>query len=97
MARIFTFPNSSHASRWPSPADPLPSLRDGPSRLAAMLAGLDALVDGLRLAWWDGSSLALSRGGLESLVGLEPGDATPPRPIPTEMRSALPAPIQVRA
>ncbi|CAO4175564.1 hypothetical protein EEDFHM_04170 [Methylorubrum populi] len=54
-----------------------------------MLAALDGLLDCLRIAWWDGSSLALSRGGLESLVGLEPGDATPPRLIPAELRGEV--------
>ncbi|KQT45397.1 hypothetical protein ASG52_14615 [Methylobacterium sp. Leaf456] len=39
----------------------------------------ETLLDGLRSAWWDGSSVGLSRAGLEALVGLEPSDATPRR------------------
>lgn len=39
----------------------------------------ETLLDGLRSAWWDGSCVGLSRAGLEALVGLEPGDATPRR------------------
>ncbi|WP_455977138.1 hypothetical protein [Methylorubrum populi] len=89
MAHIVTFPNSSPGRPWPSAADTLPSVRDGQGGLAAMLAALDGLLDCLRIAWWDGSSLALSRGGLESLVGLEPGDATPPRLIPAELRGEV--------
>ncbi|MEH3117913.1 MAG: hypothetical protein PGN25_10070 [Methylorubrum populi] len=87
MAHIFMFPNSSHGSSWPSPADTLSSVRGGLGGLAATLAALDVLLDSLRLAWWDGSSLALSRGGLESLVGLEPGDATLPRSAAVEARA----------
>lgn len=86
-----TFPNASHVSAWPSRADTLSSARDGSVGLAGLLAAFDAVLESVRLAWWDGSSLGLSRGGLESLVGLEPGDATPPRLIPVEARAQVQA------
>ncbi len=86
MAHILTFPNSPDGGPWASPADTLSAVRGGQGGLAAMLVALDTLLDSVRLAWWDGSSLGLSRGGLESLVGLEPGDATPPRLVPVEAR-----------
>ncbi|KQP00025.1 hypothetical protein [Methylorubrum extorquens] len=95
MAHLLTFPNASHASAWPSRIDTLSSVRDGSGGLAGLLAALDAVLESVRLAWWDGSSLGLSRGGLESLVGLEPGDATPPRLVPVEVR--VQARPQVRA
>ena len=80
MVHVILFPNDPKDSPWPS-RDAAPSaerpLRGGFA--ASVDALLDGLLDALRLAWWDGSSLRLSRGGLESLVGLEPGDATPPR------------------
>lgn len=91
MAHILTFPNPSHVSAWPSRADTLSSARDGSVGLAGLLAAFDAVLESVRLAWWDGSSLGLSRGGLESLVGLEPGDATPPRLIPVEARAQVQA------
>ncbi|ACS38538.1 MULTISPECIES: hypothetical protein [Methylorubrum] len=91
MAHILTFPNASHVSAWPSRADTLSSARDGSVGLAGLLAAFDAVLESVRLAWWDGSSLGLSRGGLESLVGLEPGDATPPRLIPVEARAQVQA------
>jgi hypothetical protein len=91
MAHILTFPDASHVSAWPSRADTLSSARDGSVGLAGLLAAFDAVLESVRLAWWDGSSLGLSRGGLESLVGLEPGDATPPRLIPVEARAQVQA------
>lgn len=91
MAHILTFPNASHVSAWPSRVDTLSSVRDGSGGLAGLLAALDAVLESVRLAWWDGSSLGLSRGGLESLVGLEPGDATPPRLVPVEARAQVQA------
>ena len=91
MAHLLTFPNASHVSAWPLRADTLSSVRDGSGGLAGLLAALDAVLESVRLAWWDGSSLGLSRGGLESLVGLEPGDATPPRLIPVEARAQVQA------
>jgi len=91
MAHILTFPNASHVSAWPSRVDTLSSVRDGSGGLAGLLAALDAVLESVRLAWWDGSSLGLSRGGLESLVGLEPGDATPPRLVPVEERAQVQA------
>lgn len=91
MAHLLTFPNASHVSAWPSRADTQSSVRDGSGGLAGLLAALDALLESVRLAWWDGSSLGLSRGGLESLVGLEPGDATPPRLVPVDVRAQVQA------
>ncbi|MCY1645336.1 hypothetical protein [Methylorubrum sp. SL192] len=91
MAHILTFPNASHVSAWPSRVDTLSSVRDGSGGLAGLLAALDAVLESVRLAWWDGSSLGLSRGGLESLVGLEPGDATPPRLVPVDVRAQVQA------
>ena len=91
MAHILTFPNASHVSAWPSRVDTLSSVRDGSGGLAGLLAALDAVLESVRIAWWDGSSLGLSRGGLESLVGLEPGDATPPRLVPVEERAQVQA------
>jgi hypothetical protein len=91
MAHILTFPNASHVSAWPSRVDTLSSVRDGSGGLAGLLAALDAVLEPVRLAWWDGSSLGLSRGGLESLVGLEPGDATPPRLAPVDVRAQVQA------
>ncbi|KQQ14637.1 hypothetical protein ASF53_08385 [Methylobacterium sp. Leaf123] len=86
MAHLLTSPNASHVGAWPARADTLTSVREGPGGIAGLLAALDALLESVRLAWWDGSSLGLSRGGLEFLVGLEPGDATPPRLVPVEAR-----------
>ncbi|GJE73053.1 hypothetical protein [Methylorubrum podarium] len=94
MAHIFIFPNASHGSPWPSRADTLPPARDSAGGLTAWLASLDGLLESLRLAWWDGSSLGLSRGGLESLLGLEPGDATPPRLVPVEARARVRAEVR---
>ncbi len=94
MAHLLTFPNASHVSAWPSRADTLSSVREGSGGLAGLLAALDALLESVRLAWWDGSSLGLSRGGLESLVGLEPGDATPPRLVPIEARARARGKVQ---
>lgn len=74
MAHIIPFPNASQGGPWLSPVPPVERSARG-----AFAATVDGLFDALRLAWWDGSSLRLSRSGLESLVGLEPGDATPPR------------------
>lgn len=89
MAHILLFPNVSHDGRWPARADRPPPLRDSAGGLAALLATLENVLEAVRLAWWDGSSLALSRGGLETLVGLEPGDATPPRLVPVEARARM--------
>ena len=77
MAHILTFPGSARPPVWRSAADTVEA--GGSPAPTRLLSALDALLDGLRSAWWDGSSLGLSRGGLEALVGLEPGDATPRR------------------
>lgn len=94
MAHILISPNVSHGSPWSARADTLPPPRDRRGGLAAWLAALDGLLASVRSAWWDGSSLALSRSGLEALVGLEPGDATPPRLAPVEARVRMPATVQ---
>ncbi|MFF8800832.1 MULTISPECIES: hypothetical protein [unclassified Methylobacterium] len=86
MAHIIPFPDAPQGSPWPSPAAATPAGRPLGGLAATVDAFLDGLLDALRLAWWDGSSLRLSRGGLESLVGLEPGDATPPRRGPVASR-----------
>lgn len=86
MAHIIPFPDAPQGSPWPSPAAATPAGRPLGGLAATVDAFLDGLLDALRLAWWDGSSLRLSRGGLESLVGLEPGDATPPRRGPVALR-----------
>ena len=91
MAHILRFSNTSHGTPWLSQGDTLPAARDRSRSPSAWLGALDALLESVRLAWWDGSALGLSRGGLESLVGLEPGDATPPRLVPVEAR------VRVRA
>lgn len=70
MAHIFSFPSSSR------PRSTRPAAETLPARSEPML---ETLLDGLRSVWWDGSSLGLSRAGLEALIGLEPGDATPRR------------------
>lgn len=85
MAHILRFPNASHGTPWLSRGDTLPASRS-PS---AWLGALDALLESVRLAWWDGSALGLSRGGLEALMGLEPGDATKPRMVPVEARARI--------
>ena len=86
MAHIIHFSDAPQGSPWPSPAAATPAGRPLGGLAATVDAFLDGLFDALRLAWWDGSSLRLSRGGLESLVGLEPGDATPPRGGPGAAR-----------
>ncbi len=70
MAHILTLPPPSQ----PRPVRPLADTLPAKSEPV-----LETLLDGLRSAWWDGSSVGLSRAGLEALVGLEPGDATPRR------------------
>lgn len=70
MAHILTLPILPR----PRPSRPLADTF--PAKTEPMF---ETLLDGLRCAWWDGSALALSRAGLEALVGLEPGDATPRR------------------
>lgn len=87
MAHIIHFPDAPRGSPCPSPAAATPAGRPLGGLAATVDAFLDGLFDALRLAWWDGSSLRLSRGGLESLVGLEPGDATPPRRGPVAARA----------
>ncbi|MBB2963141.1 hypothetical protein [Methylobacterium sp. R2-1] len=94
MAHIFMFPNASHGRPWPSRADKVSPARDSLGSLVDLLGALDALLESVRLAWWDGSALTLSRGGLESLVGLEPGDATPPRLVPAEARARVRAEVR---
>ncbi|WP_096483975.1 hypothetical protein [Methylorubrum populi] len=87
MAHILPFPNASQATPWLSPGDRLPAAHIRTRRPAGWLGTLENLLESVRLAWWDGSALGLSRGGLEALVGLEPGDATPPRLVPVEARA----------
>ncbi len=70
MAYILTLPPPPR----PRPVRPLADTLPAKSEPV-----FETLLDGLRNAWWDGSSVGLSRAGLEALVGLEPGDATPRR------------------
>ncbi len=70
MAHILTLPTPFRHRSARIPADTLPAQSE---------PIFETLLDGLRSVWWDGSSVALSRAGLEALVGLEPGDATPRR------------------
>lgn len=70
MAHILTLPTPFRPRPGRPPADTLPAKSE---------PVFETLLDGLRSAWWDGSSVGLSRAGLEALVGLEPGDATPRR------------------
>ncbi len=72
MAQILIFPALSRRRSARPSADP---------RGAAPGDAFETLLDGLRSAWWDGSSLGLSRTGLAALVGLEPSDATPRRRV----------------
>ena len=69
----------AHILTLPIPFRPRPtrSLTDTLSAKSEPM--LETLLDDLRSVWWDGSALSLSRAGLEALVGLEPGDATPRR------------------
>ncbi len=70
MAHILTLPPPQRPRSARPLADTLPAKSE---------PVFETLLDGLRSAWWDGSSVGLSRAGLEALVGLEPGDATPRR------------------
>lgn len=70
MAHILMLPSLLRPRSTRSSTDTLPATSE---------PVFETLLDGLRSAWWDGSSVGLSRTGLEALVGLEPGDATPRR------------------